>query len=130
MMEEQKKVKNMGGTMRLGSYDCKLVKGTKTYEAYNVEDIAERHRHRFEFNNDYRKNLEDKGLVISGVSPDDFLVEIVELPNHPWAVGCQFHPEFKSMNEEPTKHYAAANYLWQRLQIEYNICFRESQHIF
>ena len=66
------------------------------YEAYNMEDIAERHRHRFEFNNDYKKDLEDKGLVISGVSPDDFLVEIVELPNHPWAVGCQFHPEFKS----------------------------------
>lgn len=101
MMEEQKKVKNMGGTMRLGSYDCKLVKGTKTYEAYNMEDIAERHRHRFEFNNDYRKDLEDKGLVISGVSPDDFLVEIVELPNHPWAVGCQFHPEFKSRPNRP-----------------------------
>ena len=101
MMEEQKKVKNMGGTMRLGSYDCKLIKGTKTYEAYNKEDIAERHRHRFEFNNNYRKDLEDKGLIISGVSPDDFLVEIVELPNHPWAVGCQFHPEFKSRPNRP-----------------------------
>ena len=74
MMEEQKKVKNMGGTMRLGSYDCKLVKGTKTYEAYNVEDIAERHRHRFEFNNDYRDILEKAGLVISGTSPDELVL--------------------------------------------------------
>ena len=101
MMEEQKKIKNMGGTMRLGSYDCKLVKGTKTYEAYGEEDISERHRHRFEFNNEFRQDLQDKGLIISGTSPDEFLVEIVELPDHPWAIGCQFHPEFKSRPNRP-----------------------------
>ena len=101
MMEEQKKIKNMGGTMRLGSYDCKIKKGTKTYEAYGEIDIEERHRHRYEFNNDFRKDLENKGLIISGTSPDDFLVEIVEVPNHPWAIGCQFHPEFKSRPNRP-----------------------------
>ncbi|MDL2271078.1 CTP synthase (glutamine hydrolyzing) [Methanobrevibacter sp. OttesenSCG-928-I08] len=96
LMEEQKKVKNMGGTMRLGSYDCKLTKGTKTFNAYGEDMVSERHRHRFEFNNDFKKDLEEKGLVIAGTSPDEFLVEIVELPDHPWFVGCQFHPEFKS----------------------------------
>lgn len=109
MMEKQKEIKQMGGTMRLGGYDCKLVKGTKTYDAYSkFEDyfkgedlIEERHRHRFEFNNDYRAILQEKGLVLSGISPDDFLVEIVELPNHPWFIGCQFHPEFKSRPNRP-----------------------------
>ncbi|MEE0935982.1 MAG: CTP synthase [Methanobrevibacter sp.] len=101
MMEEQKKIKNMGGTMRLGSYDCKIIEGTKTFEAYGETDIEERHRHRYEFNNDFRQDLQDKGLIISGTSPDDFLVEIVELPNHPWAIGCQFHPEFKSRPNRP-----------------------------
>ena len=101
MMEEQKKIKNMGGTMRLGSYDCKIVEGTKTYDAYGQTDIEERHRHRYEFNNEYREELENKGLIISGTSPDDFLVEIVEVPNHPWAIGCQFHPEFKSRPNRP-----------------------------
>lgn len=109
MMEKQKEIKQMGGTMRLGGYDCKLVKGTKTYDAYSkFEDyfkgenlIEERHRHRFEFNNDYRAILQEKGLILSGISPDDFLVEIVELPNHPWFIGCQFHPEFKSRPNRP-----------------------------
>ena len=101
MMEEQKKIKNMGGTMRLGSYDCKIVEGTKTFEAYGETDIEERHRHRYEVNNDYRDDLQEKGLIISGTSPDDFLVEIVELPDHPWAIGCQFHPEFKSRPNRP-----------------------------
>ncbi|WP_281177979.1 glutamine hydrolyzing CTP synthase [Methanobrevibacter cuticularis] len=96
LMEEQKKIKDMGGTMRLGSYDCKLLKNTKTFDAYNQENIVERHRHRYEFNNEFRDELQEKGLIISGISPDDFLVEMVELPNHPWFVGCQFHPEFKS----------------------------------
>ncbi len=96
MMEEQKKIKNMGGTMRLGQYDCKIVPDTKTSEAYNEPDIKERHRHRFEFNNDYREELTKMGLKISGTTPDDFLVEIVEVEDHPWFVGCQFHPEFKS----------------------------------
>ena len=101
MMEEQKKIKNMGGTMRLGSYDCKIIEGTKTHDAYGEIDIEERHRHRYEFNNDFRDDLQEKGLIISGTSPDDFLVEIVELPNHPWAIGCQFHPEFKSRPNRP-----------------------------
>ena len=101
MMEEQKKIKNMGGTMRLGSYDCKIIEGTKTFDAYGEIDIEERHRHRYEFNNDFRQDLQEQGLIISGTSPDDFLVEIVEIPNHPWAVGCQFHPEFKSRPNGP-----------------------------
>ena len=101
MMEEQKKIKNMGGTMRLGSYDCKIVEGTKTFDAYGELNIEERHRHRYEFNNDYRQDLQEKGLIISGTSPDDFLVEIVELPDHPWAIGCLFHPEFKSRPNRP-----------------------------
>ncbi|MCF0226641.1 MAG: CTP synthase [Methanobrevibacter sp.] len=108
MMEEQKKIKNMGGTMRLGSYDCKIIEGTKTFDAYQETDIEERHRHRFEFNNEYRDCLQDiyvknenKGIIISGTSPDDFLVEIIELPDHPWAIGCQFHPEFKSRPNRP-----------------------------
>ncbi|OPY26605.1 MAG: CTP synthase [Methanobacterium sp. PtaU1.Bin242] len=96
IMLEQKKIKNMGGTMRLGSYPCKLKEGTMARQAYKKDIIDERHRHRFEFNNDYREILTDKGLVISGISPDDFLVEIVELEGHPWFLGCQFHPEFKS----------------------------------
>ena len=96
MMEEQKKIKNMGGTMRLGAYDCKLIDGTKTKEAYGEDLIQERHRHRYEYNNEYRDVLTENGLVIAGTTPDDFLVEIVELPDHPWFIGCQFHPEFKS----------------------------------
>ncbi|RBQ22587.1 CTP synthase [Candidatus Methanobinarius endosymbioticus] len=103
LMEEQKKIKDMGGTMRLGSYDCKLIVDTKAYNSYNSKSvpndekqIEERHRHRYEFNNEFKDKLQEAGLVISGVSPDDFLVEIVELPDHPWFLGCQFHPEFKS----------------------------------
>jgi len=96
MMEEQKKIKHMGGTMRLGAYDCKLKSGTLAHQAYQEELVQERHRHRFELNNEFRSQLEDKGLIISGTSPDDFLVEIVELDDHPWFLGCQFHPEFKS----------------------------------
>jgi CTP synthase len=96
LMEEQKKIKNMGGTMRLGSYPCHLQEDTHAISAYQTTDVEERHRHRFELNNEYREELENRGLLISGASPDDFLVEIVELPDHPWFLGCQFHPEFKS----------------------------------
>jgi len=96
LMKEQKEINQMGGTMRLGSYDCKLIKDTIAYSSYKQDLIKERHRHRFEFNNKFRYKLEEAGLVISGTSPDDFLVEIIELPNHPWFLGCQFHPEFKS----------------------------------
>ncbi|HEX7467627.1 MAG TPA: gamma-glutamyl-gamma-aminobutyrate hydrolase family protein, partial [Methanobacterium sp.] len=96
IMLEQENIENMGGTMRLGSYPCKLKEGTIAYNAYKEGAVNERHRHRYEFNNKYRQKLQEDGLVISGVSPDDFLVEMVELENHPWFLGCQFHPEFKS----------------------------------
>jgi len=93
---------DLGGTLRLGAYPCVLKKDTRASQAYdNVDEISERHRHRYEFNNDYRQRLEEKGLVISGASPDDNLVEIVEIEDHPWFVGCQFHPEFKSKPMKP-----------------------------
>jgi CTP synthase len=101
LMEEQRDVSDMGGTMRLGAYPCVLKKDTLAYSAYNTENISERHRHRYEVNNAYRDVLEEKGLVLSGVSPDRKLVEMVELENHPWFVGCQFHPEFKSTPRSP-----------------------------
>ncbi len=101
MMEEQKKINNMGGTMRLGAYPCTIKKGTIAYEAYKEEQVSERHRHRYEVNNEYRDVLTDYGAVISGTSPDDFLVEMIELENHPWFLGCQFHPEFKSRPNSP-----------------------------
>ena len=91
----------MGGTMRLGAYPCVLKEGTRAFKAYGTKEISERHRHRYEFNNDYRELLCCKGLEISGTSPDGELVEIVELKDHPWFVGCQFHPEFKSKPIEP-----------------------------
>ena len=90
-----------GGTMRLGAYPCRIKPGSLAQKAYGKQEISERHRHRFEFNNAYRTLLEEKGLCISGESPDKELVEIVELPNHPWFLGCQFHPEFKSRPMEP-----------------------------
>jgi CTP synthase len=96
-MPDQRGVTNKGGTMRLGSYPCVLKEGTKAFESYKSQIIRERHRHRYEFNNEFREELESNGLVISGVSPDARLVEMIELPNHPWFVGCQFHPEFKSV---------------------------------
>lgn len=96
LMPEQLKVKLKGGSMRLGAYPCVLEKDTKSFDAYGEEEISERHRHRFEVNNEFVEQLKKDGLVISGVSPDRELVEMVELPNHPWFVGCQFHPELKS----------------------------------
>ena len=90
-----------GATMRLGAYPCRIEKGTVAFEAYAVEDISERHRHRYEFNNVYKEKLEEKGLVFSGASPDGELVEIIELKDHPWFLGCQFHPEFKSKPMAP-----------------------------
>lgn len=96
MMADQRTIKNMGGTMRLGSYPCVLQKGTKAYIAYKKELISERHRHRYELNNKFRKQLSEKGMFFSGMSPDGNLVEIIELKNHPWFVAGQFHPELKS----------------------------------
>lgn len=90
-----------GGTMRLGAYPCKLHKNTKAFEAYGSASIEERHRHRFEFNNKYIETFTKKGLALSGMAPDDSLVEIVEIPDHPWFLGCQFHPEFKSRPMDP-----------------------------
>lgn len=95
-MHEQKKIKNYGGTMRLGAYRCTLKEGTRAFLAYNQREISERHRHRLEFNNDFRDEFIKAGLIISGVNPDRDLVEIVELKSHRWFLGCQFHPEFKS----------------------------------
>ena len=96
LMEEQEQVVDLGGSMRLGAWPCALKPDTRAAAAYGVAQISERHRHRFEVNNKYRPQLEGKGLVLSGVSPDGNLVEIIELADHPWFVGCQFHPEFKS----------------------------------
>ncbi len=96
IMEEQKKIDRLGGTMRLGAYPCKIKKGTLAYKIYKKELIYERHRHRYEFNNTFRKDFEENGIVFSGLSPDGKLVEIMELKNHVWYLGCQFHPEFKS----------------------------------
>jgi len=90
-----------GGTMRLGAYPCVLKEGTIAHQIYGTKEISERHRHRYEFNNKYRKIMEDKGLIVSGVSPDGQLVEIIELKDHPWFFGCQFHPEFKSRPVDP-----------------------------
>jgi len=100
LLEEQKRVKDMGGTMRLGAYPCKLKKGTCSFEAYGKEKVSERHRHRYEFDNHYRRSMEKDGLIVSGTSPDNRLVEIVELSDHPWFVACQFHPEFKSKPDD------------------------------
>lgn len=103
LMEEQKNISNMGGTMRLGAWDCKLDKISNVFEAYKTELISERHRHRYEFNNDYLQKITTSGLKISGVNPKTDLVEIIELPSHPWFVGVQYHPEYKStvLNPHP-----------------------------
>jgi CTP synthase len=101
LMANQQGVKDKGGTMRLGAYGCKLANGTLAQKCYGVSEVTERHRHRYEFNNAYRERLTQKGLVLSGVSPDDRLVEIVELPTHPWFLATQFHPEFNSRPHRP-----------------------------
>ncbi len=101
LMAEQREISDLGGTMRLGRYPCKLVPGTKAASAYNQELVDERHRHRFEFNNAYRDLLSQAGMEYSGLSPDGLLVEISELRDHPFMVGSQFHPEFKSRPERP-----------------------------
>ncbi|HLV32927.1 MAG TPA: CTP synthase, partial [Chitinispirillaceae bacterium] len=101
LMEEQKKVLNLGASMRLGAYPCALKKGTIAYKGYEKEIISERHRHRYEFNNDYRDCFEKGGMIISGQSPDGILVEMIELQDHPWFIASQFHPEFKSRPIDP-----------------------------
>ncbi len=101
LMLDQRSVNDMGGTMRLGNYPCALAHGTKAAKAYGVPEVNERHRHRFEFNNAYREPLYEAGLLASGLSPDGTLVEIVEAERHPFMVGVQFHPEFRSRPEQP-----------------------------
>lgn len=96
LMEEQKSVTDMGGTMRLGAYECLVKKGSKAYEAYGTEHIRERHRHRYEFNNKYRSEFESHGMLCTGVNPEADLVEIIEIPENKWYVGVQFHPEYSS----------------------------------
>ncbi len=96
LMEEQKKIKNKGGTMRLGAYPCKLKSNTNAHKAYGKEKISERHRHRYELNNKFRDVLQENGMILSGLSPDEKLVEMIEIQDHPWFVGTQFHPELKS----------------------------------
>ena len=96
LMESQRAIKRKGGTMRLGAYDCKIETGTKTFSAYRKKNISERHRHRWEVNNRYRDRLEKNGLIISGINTELNLIEIIELPDHPWYVAGQFHPELKS----------------------------------
>ena len=108
LMEEQKQVKDLGGTMRLGAYTCALGEGTLARKIYGgAEEVSERHRHRFEFNNAYRAQFEDKGMVFSGINPDLDLVEMIELPDHPYFVACQAHPEFKSKPFSPHPLFAA-----------------------
>ncbi len=100
-MEEQKNINNMGGTMRLGAYSCQLFEGSKALDAYKKEKIEERHRHRYEFNNQYRESFTNGGMKITGINPKRDLVEIVEIPSHPWFVGVQFHPEYSSTVANP-----------------------------
>ncbi len=101
LMVEQKNVTSYGGTMRLGSYACRILKGTKTFKAYKKELINERHRHRYEVNNSFKELLEKNGMVFSGICPTNDLIEILELPNHPWFIASQFHPELKSRGTNP-----------------------------
>ena len=101
LLPEQRNVVDKGATMRLGAWPCVLRPGTRAEAAYGATEISERHRHRYEVNNDYRERLVAAGLVISGASPDNELVEMIELPNHPYFVACQFHPEFKSRPQQP-----------------------------
>jgi CTP synthase len=105
-MESQQHVTDMGGTMRLGAYPCLLTHGSRAREAYGADEVSERHRHRYEVSNRFRDTFERHGLVLGGLSPDGSLVEIVELRDHPWFVGCQFHPELKSRPNRPHPLFA------------------------
>ena len=103
LMESQKNIEDMGGTMRLGAWDCALEANSKVFEAYGDKNISERHRHRYEYNNAYREQLTQAGMIPTGVNPETNLVEVVEVENHPWFVGVQYHPEYKStvLNPHP-----------------------------
>jgi CTP synthase len=101
LMEDQKTITDKGGTMRLGAWKCDIKEGTLAHQIYGKTQIQERHRHRYEYNNEYRKQLEDAGLLGSGINPDTGLVEIIELKNHPFFIGVQYHPEYKSTVANP-----------------------------
>jgi len=101
IMDEQKNILNLGGSMRLGAFKCKLRKGTKAYEIYGKENISERHRHRFEFNNAFKEEFEKAGMICSGLNVESNLVEIIELKSHKWYIGVQFHPEYSSTVVNP-----------------------------
>ncbi len=127
IMDDQKVVEDKGATMRLGACPCYLKKGSFAYNAYEKEEVSERHRHRFEFNNSYREKMEAEGLVISGINPQRDLVEIVEVHNHPWYVGVQFHPEFQS---KPNKaHPLFASFIEASLNHQLSIV-KESKNTF
>jgi len=106
LMPEQRSLRNKGATMRLGAFPCSLLPGSLAAEAYGTTEISERHRHRYEFANDFREQLSAAGLVLSGMSPDKKLVEMIELRDHPYFIGCQFHPEFKSRPVAPHPLFA------------------------
>lgn len=115
LMDEQKSISNMGGTMRLGAYKCTLRPGSRAAEAYGQTEISERHRHRFEFNSDYRERFEEAGMQCVGENPETHLVEVVEIPEKRWFIGTQYHPEYQSTVLEPNPIFmsfvkAAAEY--------------------
>ena len=107
LMEEQKSITDMGGTMRLGAWECTLAEGSIVKDVYGKTVIEERHRHRYEFNEAYRSQLEEAGMKITGTNPNTGLVEIIELPDHPWFVGVQYHPEYKSTDANPHPLFVA-----------------------
>jgi CTP synthase len=107
LMDSQRDVQDLGGTMRLGSYPCRLTPGSRVHQIYGAEEVGERHRHRYEVNNSYRNTLTEFGMRCTGLSPDGSLVEMIELPDHPWFVGCQFHPELRSRPMRPHPLFAA-----------------------
>jgi len=107
LMPDQHAVEAKGGSMRLGAYPCRIRKGSRAFAAYDREEVTERHRHRYEFNNAYRDRFERAGMLFSGINPQRDLVEIVELPAHPWFVGVQFHPEFRSRPIAPHPLFSA-----------------------
>jgi CTP synthase len=107
LMEDQKNITNKGGTMRLGAWKCELKEGSIVEQVYNLKQIVERHRHRYEYNDDYREQLESKGMIATGINPDTGLVEIIEIPSHPWFVGVQYHPEYKSTVASPHPLFVA-----------------------
>jgi CTP synthase len=106
LMDSQREVTDKGGTMRLGAYPCRLQRGSRAAEIYGQPEVSERHRHRYEVSNRYRERFIEHGMRLSGLSPDDSLVEMIELPSHPWFVGCQFHPELQSRPLRPHPLFA------------------------